>query len=69
MTCEEDALRDNRLRVGDAIGRQVMSLVKRDLAVVGLAEDAVEDDEVVVRVDVEGGAEAMKEAGTAPSCA
>jgi hypothetical protein len=34
-----------------------MGLVKLDLAVVGLAEDAVEDDEVVMRVDVEGGAE------------
>jgi hypothetical protein len=58
----EDALLDDRLHVSDAIGRQVMGRVKLDLAVVGLAEDAVEDDEVVMRVDVEGGAEAMKEA-------
>jgi hypothetical protein len=58
----EDALLDDRLHVGDAVGRHVMGLVKLDLAVVGLAEDAVEDDEVVMRVDVEGGAEAMKEA-------
>ena len=56
----EDALLDDRLHVGDAVGRHVMGLVKLDLAVVGLAEDAVEDDEVVMRVDVEGGAEAMK---------
>jgi hypothetical protein len=53
----EDVLLDDRLHVGDAIGRHVMGLVKLDLAVVGLAEDAVEDDEVVMRVDVEGGAE------------
>ncbi len=33
-----------------------------DLAVAGLAEHTVEDDEVVVGVDVEGGAEAVKEA-------
>jgi len=33
--------------------------VKLDPAVVGLAEDAIEDDEVVMRVDVEGGAEPM----------
>jgi len=58
----EDALLDHRLHVGDAIGRQVMGPVKLDLAVVGLAEDAVEDDEVVMGVDVERGAEAMKEA-------
>ena len=58
----EDALLDDRLHVADAIGRQVMGRVKLDLAVVGLAEDAVEDDEVVMRVDVEGGAEPMKEA-------
>jgi hypothetical protein len=36
--------------------------VKLDLAVVGLGEDAVEDDEVVMRVDVERGSEALKEA-------
>ena len=57
----EDALLDDRLHLSDAIGCQVIGLVERDLAVVGLAEDAVEDDEVVMRVDVEGGAEAMKE--------
>jgi hypothetical protein len=39
--------------------------VKLDLAVVGLAEDAVEDDEVVMRVDVEGGAEDLT--GTMPA--
>jgi hypothetical protein len=39
-----------------------MGLVKLDLAVVGLAEHAVEHDEMIVGVDVEGGAEAMKEA-------
>ena len=50
----EDALLDDRLHLSDAIGRQVMGLVKPELAVVGLAEDAVEHDEVVVRVDVEG---------------
>ena len=36
--------------------------MKLDLAAAGLAEQAVEHDEVVVRVDVEGRAEAMKEA-------
>jgi hypothetical protein len=36
--------------------------VELDLAAVVLAKHAVEDDEVVVRMDVEGGAEAMKEA-------
>jgi hypothetical protein len=50
----EDALRDDRLHVGDAVGRQIMGLVRPDLVVVGLAEDAVEDDEVVMRVDAEG---------------
>jgi len=58
----EDAFLDNGLHPSDAIGRQVIGLVKRDLVVVGLAEDVIEDDEVVVGVDVEGGAEAMKEA-------
>ena len=58
----EDAFLDNRLHLSDAIGRQVIGLVKRDLAVVGPAEHAVEHDEVVMRVDVEGGAEPMKEA-------
>ena len=42
----EDALLDDRFHVGDAIGRQVMGLVKLDLAVVGLAEHAVEHDEM-----------------------
>jgi hypothetical protein len=45
-----------------------MGLVKLDLAGVGLAEDAVENDEVVMRVDVEGGAEPRKKL-TAPSWA
>jgi hypothetical protein len=58
----EDAFLDDRLHLSDAIGRQVMGLVERDFSVAGLAEHAVEDDEVVVRMDVEGGAEAMKEA-------
>ena len=58
----EDAFLDDRLHVGDAIGPQVMGLVKRDLAVVGVAEDALEHDEVVMWVDVERGAEAMEEA-------
>ena len=49
----EDAFLDDGLHLSDAIGCQVMGLVKRDLAVVGLAEDAIEDDEVVVGVDVE----------------
>ncbi len=58
----EDAFLDDGLHLSDAIGRQVIGLVKRDLTVVGLAEDAIEDDEVVVGVDVERRAEAMKEA-------
>jgi hypothetical protein len=60
----EDAFLDDRLHLSDAIGRQVIGLVKRDLTVAGggLAEDAIEDDEVVVGVDVERRAEAMKEA-------
>ncbi len=58
----KDTSLEDRLHLADVIGRQVIGLVKRDLAVVGLAEDAVEDDEVVVGVDVEGRAEAMKEA-------
>jgi hypothetical protein len=45
----EDALLDHRLHVGDVIGRQVIGLVKLDLAVVGLVEHAVEHDEVVMR--------------------
>ena len=49
----EDAFPDGRLHLNDAIGRQVIGLVKRDLTVVGLADDAIEDDEVVVGVDVE----------------
>jgi len=43
----EDAVLDDRLDLSDAIGRQVMGVVKSDLALVGRAEDAVEDDEVV----------------------
>ncbi len=39
----EDALLDDRLHVGDTIGRQVTGLVKHEVAVVGLAEHAVED--------------------------
>ena len=49
----EDPFLDDGLHVSDAIGRQAMGLVKRDSTVVGLAEDASEDDEVVVGVDVE----------------
>jgi len=50
----EDASLDDRLHLADAIGRQIVGLVKLDLAVAGLAEHTVEDDEVVVGVDVEG---------------
>ena len=57
-----DTSLEDRLHLADVIRRQLIGLVKLDLAVVGLAEHAVEDDEVVVRVDVEGRAEAMKEA-------
>ena len=49
----QDPFLDDGLHLSDVIGRQVMGLVKRDLTVVGLAEDAIEDDEVVMRVDVE----------------
>jgi hypothetical protein len=49
----EDAFLDDGLHLSDAIGRQVIGLVKRDLTVVGLAEEAIEDDEVIVGVDVE----------------
>jgi hypothetical protein len=52
-TVAEDAFLDDGLHLSDAIGRQVIGLVKRDLTVVGLAEDAIKDDEVVVGVDVE----------------
>jgi hypothetical protein len=45
------------------IGGQLVGLVKLDLAVAGLAEDTVEDDEMIVRVDVEGGAEAVGQEG------
>jgi len=47
----ENAFLDERLHLSDAIGRQVIGLVKRDLTIVGLAEDAIEDDEVVVGVE------------------
>jgi hypothetical protein len=60
----EDAFLDDGLHMSDAIGRQVIGLVKRDLAVVDLAEDAIEDDEVVVGVDVER--RAVGEAREAP---
>jgi hypothetical protein len=43
------------------IGGQLGGLARLDVAV-GLAEHAVEDDEVVERVDVTGRPEAMKEA-------
>ena len=49
----EDAFLDDGLHLSDAIGRQAMGLVKRDLTVVGVAEDTIEDDDVVVGVDVE----------------
>jgi hypothetical protein len=39
------------------LGGQLVGLVERDLAAVVLAENAVEDDEVIVRVDVERRAE------------
>ena len=35
----EDAFLDDELHLSDAIGRQVIGLVKRDLTVVGLAEE------------------------------
>jgi len=44
-----------------SVVHQLVGLVELDLAAV-LAENAVEDDEVVMRVDIEGRAEAMKEA-------
>ena len=64
----EDAFLEDRLHLSDAIGRQVIGLVKRDLAVVDLAENAVEHDEVVMRVDVGRRAKAREEV-TAPSWA
>lgn len=51
----EDAVLDDRLDVSDAIGRQVIGLMKSDLALIGRAGDTVEDDEVVMRVNVERG--------------
>lgn len=41
------------------IGGQIVGLVKLDLTVAGLVEYAVEHDDVVMRVDIEGRAEAM----------
>jgi hypothetical protein len=46
------------------LGGQLVGLVELDPAAAVLAENAVEDDEVVVRVDIERGAEAMK--GSSP---
>jgi hypothetical protein len=50
------------VRNADVLGGQLVGLVELDLAAVVLAEDAIEDDEVVMGVDVERRAEAMKEA-------
>jgi hypothetical protein len=58
----KDSSLEGRLQLADVIGRQIAGLVKAHLAAAGLAEHAVEHDEVVVRVDVEGRAESMKEA-------
>jgi hypothetical protein len=58
----EDSSLEDRLHLTDVLGGQLVGLVELDLAVAGLAENAVEHDEVVMRVDIEGGAEAMKEA-------
>jgi hypothetical protein len=58
----KDASLEDRLHLADALGGQLVGLVELDLAAVVLAKHAVEDDEEVVRMDVEGGAEAMKEA-------
>jgi hypothetical protein len=63
----DDASLEGSFELAYVIGRQLRRLVKLDLAA-GLPEHAVEDDEVVVRVDVEGRPEAMKEAD-APSWA
>jgi hypothetical protein len=53
---------EGRLYLTDVLGGQFVGLVELDLAAVDLAENAVEDDEVIVRVDVESRVEAMKEA-------
>jgi hypothetical protein len=58
----KDASLERRLHLADALGGQLVGLVELDLAAAVLAENAVEDDEVVMRVDVERRAEAMKEA-------
>jgi hypothetical protein len=58
----EDASLEDRLHLADVLGGQLEGLVELDPAAAVLAEDAVEDDEVGVRVDVERRAEAMKEA-------
>jgi hypothetical protein len=50
----KDASLQDGFELAYVIGRQLAGLVKADLAVAGLAEHTVEDDEVVVGVDVEG---------------
>jgi hypothetical protein len=62
----EDPSLEGGLHLADVIGRQLGGLVKLDVTVARLAEHAVEHDEMVVRVDVEGRAEAMKEADWTP---
>lgn len=57
---EDAALEDGRECVG-VVGGEVGGLVKADLAVGGLGEDAIEDHEMEVEVGVEGGAEAVEE--------
>ena len=64
----KDSSREASLQLTDLIGRHIAGLVKADFAAAGLAEHAVEDDEVVVRVDVERRAEAMKEADGSELC-
>ena len=58
----EDASLEDRLHLADVLGGQLVGLVEFDLAAAVLAENAVENDEVVMRVDISGRAEAMKEA-------
>jgi len=53
-----DTSLEDRLHLLDVIRRQVTGLVKLDLAA-GVVEHAVEDDEVVMRVDVDRALEAQ----------
>jgi len=49
----EDASLESSSELAYVIGRQLGGLMKLDLALVGLAEYAVEYDEVVTQVDIE----------------